>query len=114
MTRRALIAAAALAGLGALTLWAASDLAPFGTPSGDPDAVVRTLVSQRHVANTVMGVTFDLRGLDTLIEELILFVAALGAAVLLRHGRGEAQAETEPGPPTPDALRVAGAVLVGP
>src|SRR3954453_16638105 len=120
MTRRGLIAAAALAGLGALTLWAASDLAPFGTPSGDPDAVVRELVRERHVANTVTGVTFDLRGLDTLGEELILFVAALGAAVLLRAERGEEDAEraTEVeerrAPGTADAVRATGAVLVGP
>jgi multisubunit Na+/H+ antiporter MnhB subunit len=33
-------------------------------------------------------VSYDLRATDTLGEELILFVAALGAAVLLRAGRG--------------------------
>jgi multicomponent Na+:H+ antiporter subunit B len=77
---------------------------------------VRTLDAKRHVANTVNGVTFDLRGLDTLGEELILFVAALGTAVLLRHGRGEEveEEEDEPGPATADALRVGGTVLVGP
>src|SRR3954462_10200173 len=114
MIGRTVAAAIVLCALGGLVLWAAGDLAPFGTPPDDSGQIVRALVHERHVANTVMGVTFDLRGLDTLIEGLILFVAALGAAVLLRHGRGAGQAEREPGPPTPDALRVAGAVLVGP
>jgi multicomponent Na+:H+ antiporter subunit B len=115
---RALLAAVALAGLAALLVWAASGLTPFGTPSGPAHAVVRTLVQERHAANTVNGVTYDLRALDTLGEELILFVAALGSAVLLRHGRGE-QVEAERGEEgssarMADALRVAGAVLVGP
>jgi multicomponent Na+:H+ antiporter subunit B len=117
---RALVAAVALAGLAALLAWAASELTPFGTPSGPANAVVRTLVHERHAANAVNGVTYDLRALDTLGEELILFVAALGSAVLLRHGRGEVEEERdeeEDGPPAAriaDALRVAGAALVGP
>jgi multicomponent Na+:H+ antiporter subunit B len=61
-----------------------------------------------------MGVTFDLRGLDTLGEELILFVAALGAAVLLRHGRADEEPGDEQGPPPAEPVRVAGTVLVGP
>jgi multicomponent Na+:H+ antiporter subunit B len=67
------------------------------------------------VANTVNGITYDLRGLDTLGEELILFVAALGSAVLLRHRREPVKEQSrEIGRPVPEALRVAGAVLVGP
>jgi multicomponent Na+:H+ antiporter subunit B len=113
---RAVLALLTLAGLAALAVWAVSDLQPFGTPSGPADAWVRTLAHQRHVANAVNGITYDLRGLDTLGEELILFVAALGTAVLLRHGRGEEVEESgeEEGPRTADALRAAGAVLVGP
>jgi multicomponent Na+:H+ antiporter subunit B len=121
LRRRALLGLVALAALAAATVWAASELTPFGTPSGPANGVVKTLVHERHAPNAVNGVTYDLRGLDTLGEELILFVAALGSAVLLRHGRG-ADPETErageeldpPVPPMPDALRVAGAVLVGP
>jgi multicomponent Na+:H+ antiporter subunit B len=115
---RALLAAGVLAGLAALIVWAVAGITPFGTPSGPANAVVRTLAHEREAANAVNGVTFDLRGLDTLGEELILFVAALGAAVLLRHGRGEEVEEeeggAEPGPTTANALRVAGTVLVGP
>jgi multicomponent Na+:H+ antiporter subunit B len=78
------------------------------------------MLDERHVSNAVTGVTFDLRGFDTLGEELILFVAALGATVLLRALRGEraieeaAAAEERRGPATADALRALGAVLVGP
>jgi multicomponent Na+:H+ antiporter subunit B len=112
---RSALAAFFLVGLAALAVWAVAGLEPFGTPSGPANAVARRLVHARQVANTVNGVTYDLRGLDTLGEELILFVAALGSAVLLRHGREHIEEEAEePGPRTPDALRVAGAVLVGP
>src|SRR4051794_16172507 len=110
MIGRTVAAAIVLCALGGLVLWAAGDLAPFGTPPDDSGQIVRALVGERHVANTVMGVTFDLRGLDTLGEELILFVAALGAAVLLRHGRTEPATEREPGPRTADALRAASTV----
>ena len=115
---RTVLAALSLAGLGGLVVWAVTQLLPFGTPAGHADAVTRALVHERHVANTVNGVTYDLRALDTLGEELILFLAALGSAVLLRHGRGEdieeEEADEEPGPRTTDALRVVAAVLVGP
>ena len=117
---RAVLAVLALAGLAALIAWAAGGLTPFGTPSGPANGVVRTLVHERHAANTVNGVTYDLRGLDTLGEELILFVAALGSAVLLRHGRGEqvderADEEHESASArTADVLRAAGTALVGP
>jgi multicomponent Na+:H+ antiporter subunit B len=113
---RRTLAAVAIVALTGLMVWAVTDLTPFGTPAGHADAVTRTLEHERHVANAVNGVTYDMRGLDTLGEELILFIAALGSAVLLRHRRGEEveEQESEPGPRTPDALRVAGAVLVGP
>jgi multicomponent Na+:H+ antiporter subunit B len=115
---RTVIAALVLTALAGLVVWSVGDLTPFGTPSGDADAVARRLVRDRHVANTVNGVTYDLRALDTLGEELILFLAGLGSAVLLRHGRGE-EVEEERGdeeapPRTADLLRVAGALLVGP
>jgi multicomponent Na+:H+ antiporter subunit B len=110
-----------LAGLGALLAWAVLGLPDFGHPRGPyADLAPRIMLTERHVTNTVTGVTFDLRGFDTLGEELILFVAALGAAVLLRAGRSErraeraAEAEEQRGPATADALRALGAVLVGP
>src|SRR4051794_32661717 len=123
MSRRGRLAVAALglAGLGALVLWAVTGLREFGRPpepyaSRAPD-VVR---EQRHVDNTVGGVTFDLRGFDTLGEELILLVAATGASVLLRAQGGEPDPEAadaeedERGPRTADAVRSLGTLLVGP
>ena len=113
---RSVLAVVVLAGLGALVVWAATGLTDFGTPSGPANGVTRTLALKRQAANAVNGVTYDLRGVDTLGEELILFVAAVGSAVLLRHRRSEEveEEEKESGPRVPDTLRVAGAVLVGP
>ena len=111
----------ALAALGALLVWAVGGLPDFGHPRG-PYATLapQIMLNERHVANAVTGINFDLRGFDTLGEELILFVAALGAAVLLRAQRTErtteqaATAEERRGPDTADSLRALGAVLVGP
>jgi multicomponent Na+:H+ antiporter subunit B len=115
---RAWFAVVVAVALAAAVVLAVGDLTPFGTPSGPANPVTRTLAHQRQVANAVNGVTYDLRSLDTLGEELILFVAALGSAVLLRHGRGdEVEADERADTPAariPDTLRVAGAVLVGP
>jgi multicomponent Na+:H+ antiporter subunit B len=123
MTPRArlVLGVAALAALAGLLVWAVGGLPDFGHPRG-PYATLapKLMLDERQVTNTVTGVTFDLRGFDTLGEELILFAAALGAAVLLRAQRGEREAEDAAaleerrGPATPDALRALGAVLVGP
>jgi multicomponent Na+:H+ antiporter subunit B len=123
MTRRARLwlGLGSLAGLGALLAWAVLGLPDFGHPRGPyADLAPRIMLAERHVTNTVTGVTFDLRGFDTLGEELILFAAALGAAVLLRAQRSErgteraAEIEERRGQATADALRALGAVLVGP
>jgi multicomponent Na+:H+ antiporter subunit B len=45
--------------------------------------------SERHVTNMVTAVNFDIRGFDTLGEEMMLLVAVTGTAVLLRGQRGE-------------------------
>jgi multicomponent Na+:H+ antiporter subunit B len=110
-----------LAALAALVVWAVAGLPDFGHPRGPyAELAPKIMVQERHVANAVTGVTFDLRGFDTLGEELILFVAALGAAVLLRAQRSERaerraeEAEERRGPSTADSVRALGAVLVGP
>jgi multicomponent Na+:H+ antiporter subunit B len=41
-------------------------------------------VRERHAQNLVAAVTFDYRGIDTLIEEVILFAAVVGTTLLLR------------------------------
>jgi multicomponent Na+:H+ antiporter subunit B len=118
---RVVLGIGSLVALGALLVWAVGGLPDFGHPRG-PYATLapQIMLNERHVANAVTGVNFDLRGFDTLGEELILFVAALGATVLLRAQRSEraaeaaAAAEERRGPDTADALRALGAVLVGP
>jgi multicomponent Na+:H+ antiporter subunit B len=91
--RLALFAVAAVA-LGALLVSAVLDLPPVGHAGGAyAQLAVDTSLSARHVNNTVSGVNFDLRGFDTLAEEMILFVAAIGCAVLLRARRGEQELE---------------------
>jgi multicomponent Na+:H+ antiporter subunit B len=102
-------------------VWAVAGLPDFGHPRGPyADLAPKIMLDERHVTNAVTGVTFDLRGFDTLGEEMILFAAALGATVLLRAQRTEREAEAaeaqeeERGPGTADAVRALGAVLVGP
>jgi multicomponent Na+:H+ antiporter subunit B len=118
--RRAL-GLAGLVALAALAVWGVTGLPSFGHPRG-PYATdsVPAMVQERHVSNTVVGITFDLRGIDTLGEELILFSAALGSTLLLRAQRREGRVEEasrradEQRTRMPPSLRAAGAYLVGP
>jgi multicomponent Na+:H+ antiporter subunit B len=118
---RRLAALVALAALGGLAVAAVAGLPDFGHPRGPyATEAPRAALKQRHVTNTVVGVTFDVRGIDTLGEELILFSAALGAALLLRSQRApdrerRATEEAEEGRQRlPVSLRALGAALVGP
>jgi multicomponent Na+:H+ antiporter subunit B len=112
---------AGLALLAGLTAWAVAGLRDFGSPGGRYAQLAPKIAYQeRHVTDTVTGVTFDIRGFDTLGEELILFVAAIGAAVLLRAHRDERareaaeEADESRGARTVDIVRALGAALVGP
>ena len=118
---RSALALAALALLGLLAAWAVTGLPGFGHPRGPyATAAVKAALQGRHVADTVAGVTFDVRGIDTLGEELILFCAAIGATVLLRAQRAEGRDEQAAGPAEEERprisgpLRALGAALVGP
>lgn len=83
------------------------------------ELINRLAPMQRHVTNMVTAVNFDYRGFDTLGEEMMLFAAVTGTAVLLRGARGEkttALPATVPGrtiPPRSDAV-VLGGRLFGP
>jgi multicomponent Na+:H+ antiporter subunit B len=118
---RRVLGLAALAALGGLVVWAVTGLPDFGHPRG-PYATegVRLMLQERHVDNTVVGITFDLRGIDTLGEELILFSAALGSTLLLRSQRSEGQVKEAAEhaeaarPLIPPSVRALGAYLVGP
>jgi multicomponent Na+:H+ antiporter subunit B len=116
---RRIAALAALAVLAALLTWAVTGLPDFGDGSGAyASEAVKLTTSGRHVTNTVAGVTFDVRGIDTLGEELILFCAAIGSTVLLRSQRGESRVEAAAREAdrtdVPASLRLLGAALVGP
>jgi multicomponent Na+:H+ antiporter subunit B len=118
---RRVLVLVALAGLGALAVAAVAGLPDFGHPRGPyATEAPRAALNQRHVTNTVAGVTFDIRGIDTLGEELILFSAAVGAALLLRSQRSHDRAEeaareaAEGRRRLPVSLRALGAALVGP
>jgi multicomponent Na+:H+ antiporter subunit B len=79
---------AGAAGLAFLLVWGMSGLAPFGEYPGPYGEVLnRVELAERHATNVVAAVVFDYRGFDTLGEELILFAAALGVAMLLRTVR---------------------------
>jgi multicomponent Na+:H+ antiporter subunit B len=69
-------------------------------------------VSERHVTNVVAAVTFDYRGFDTLGEELMLFTAVMGVALLLREARDEGERPEDA--VRSDAVGAVGLALVGP
>jgi multicomponent Na+:H+ antiporter subunit B len=86
--RRALFLVAA-ATLGGFFVWGLGGLPAFGHFEGRYGLLVdRVAVHERHATDVVSAVVFDYRGFDTMGEELILFGAAIGTAVLLRGTRG--------------------------
>lgn len=121
MTRRArtvlfLVSAAVLALLLGLAL---AQLPGYDAPLGAyASYIAQHAVEQRQATNTVMAVTFDYRGLDTLGEEFMVFAAATGAVVLLRAGRGEhddrhaAKLEERRAPDTTEVMRSLAGALV--
>lgn len=106
------------AGLAVLLGLALGGLPGFDGPLGDTAKLIAThAVAQRKASNVVIDVAFDYRALDTLGEEFMVFVAAVGAVVLLRTTRderdeaGSAELEARRPPETSDLLRLLGTVL---
>ena len=67
-----------------------TSLPSFGWPSNDYGSTVSLLIPPlRHVANMVTAVNFDVRGIDTVGEEMMLIGAVTGTVLLLRGSRGE-------------------------
>lgn len=123
MTRatRVWVFAVAGAGFAALLLWALAGVPDFGSYSGIYGNVLDLhAVSQRHAVNVVASITFDYRGVDTMIEEFILFAAVTGVAMLLRAQRSEVettphdQAKNRTARRSSDLVRVMGIASVGP
>jgi multicomponent Na+:H+ antiporter subunit B len=116
---RLIVFAIAAAGLGALLAWAFAGLPAFGHYAGHYGRIAAQLaVPARATTNAVTFTNFDLRAVDTMVEEFIVFAAAIAAVALLRHQRGEPERAEYPDdvlrPRTSPALRVVGAVLAGP
>ena len=116
MSRRVRIGilAGALPGLGALFAWAIAGLPAFGDYRGPYGFILnRVVVPLRHTTNVVMGTTFDVRGIDTMGEEFILYAAVLGVTLLLRDETKERQAERSTRRLRSEAVRFVGVVAAG-
>jgi multicomponent Na+:H+ antiporter subunit B len=113
---------AAIAGLAAFYLWGLVGLPGFGNyPGPYGDIINRIAVAQTNATGVVSTVNFEYRGFDTVGEEFILFVAATGVAVVLRHMRNERERqagdEADKGrsvPPTSGAIRMVALIMTGP
>ncbi|WP_187335131.1 MnhB domain-containing protein [Novosphingopyxis iocasae] len=72
-------------------IWSlAHALPPFGFPTELYGQAVNDIVpGLRHVANMITAVNFDVRGIDTVGEEMMLVGAVTGTVMLLRGSRGE-------------------------
>jgi multicomponent Na+:H+ antiporter subunit B len=86
--------------LAALLAFSLYRLPPFGHyPGPYGDMVNEITVNERRVTNVPTAVMFDIRGLDTLGEEYILFTAITGLTLLLRPKK---EMPTEMPEPAPD------------
>jgi multicomponent Na+:H+ antiporter subunit B len=115
MSRRARISlfTVAAAGLAALLLWSITGLPKFGEYHGAYGRILNHAApKERQTSNVVAAVVFDYRGFDTMGEELILFGAVMGVAMLLREPREE-EAPVPEDPVRSDALRAFGVSLAG-
>lgn len=90
---RLVLFAVSAAVLAVLAVPAVGALPAFGSVRDLLGDALVDLVLRRHVANTVTGILFDVRAIDTMGEEFILFAAATGTVLLLRTQRGEREEE---------------------
>jgi multicomponent Na+:H+ antiporter subunit B len=103
----------------ALGAWGFAGLPAFGDFGGRyGQTIAQIAVPERTASNVVATTVFDFRAIDTLIEELILFAAAVGVLVLLRLRRRESEVEADPSEGLPvgrsDTARAVCTALVGP
>jgi multicomponent Na+:H+ antiporter subunit B len=119
--QRRMIFLVAMAGLAGFYLWGLLGLPGFGNyPGPYGDVINRIAVAQTHATGVVSAVNFEYRGFDTVGEEFILFVAAIGVSTVLRHLRGERQVPAgeealgRPDPAPSDTVRQAALIFTGP
>jgi multicomponent Na+:H+ antiporter subunit B len=116
VTRRVRIGIFAAAGLalGGLLGWSVAGLPDFGHYRGPYGYLLnRVVVPERHTTNVVAAIVFDVRGLDTMGEEFILFAAVMGVVLLLRGAPRRAEAQEAVEWVGSDALRIVAALMVG-
>jgi multicomponent Na+:H+ antiporter subunit B len=115
MTRRARrrLFAPAVAGFGALLVWAVVGLPGFGSTEHRYGYLIdHVALPERHMTNAVTALVFDYRGFDTMGEEFILFAAVTGVVLLLRRHERE-RGHGEPDSTRSDAVRLIGVLGVG-
>lgn len=92
---------AGVLGFAALLVWGMGGLPDFGEFAGRyGQYLAHQALPQRHATSSISVTTFDFRGVDTLVEEFILFTAAVGVVALLR-----VQRESEEVPAEPESIR---------
>jgi multicomponent Na+:H+ antiporter subunit B len=108
----------AAAGLAVVLGIGLAGLPGFGSPASTYASILNGLsVPQRHATDAVSAISFDYRGIDTLFEEFILFVAVAGISILLRplgdetRRLPEEQAPHRRVPPPSPAVGLLGIVL---
>jgi multicomponent Na+:H+ antiporter subunit B len=114
MSRRVRMAVFLVAATGLAVLFGLAFLAapPFGE-SWHPYRDNAVAVAMRQAtANVVSSINFDLRAMDTLGEETILFASVIGAATLLRLGEDEARRPESQAQPIIPAVRALGWLLL--
>jgi multicomponent Na+:H+ antiporter subunit B len=105
-------------GLAAAYFVGGRGLPPVGSYSGVYGELLNVVaVGERHATDVVAAVNFDYRGVDTLVEEFILFTSVIAVAAILRKQKDEEDGEEEPGwsprpAPDSDAVRMLGVGLV--
>ncbi|HEU4973918.1 MAG TPA: hydrogen gas-evolving membrane-bound hydrogenase subunit E [Baekduia sp.] len=117
---RVAIMLAACAGLLGWYVWGVAGLPDFGdTVSVTGTTILHAFAGERHTTNAVTTIVFDYRGMDTLGEELILFISVVAVTLLLRERRDESEdispeaERAESHPRGSDAVRALGVATVG-
>ena len=108
---RVILAVPGLAVILAVLAWGYTGLPGFGTRIGVYGRFIDHVAQpERHVTNYVSAVMFDYRGVDTMIEEFILFTSVMGVTLLLRSTREVAEQRPHD-VVTSDAVRTLGSGL---
>ena len=109
---RLVVAAAAAILIGVFVVVACMQLPDFGGTVHPYSTAAIAAAVQQQTANVVSSVNFDLRGLDTLIEESILLGSVLGVSVLLRPAADEEERRVPSGGRILASSRLAGYIAL--